>query len=62
MNSTYNVMGCTLKIMTAEFAAAWALCEGVLFRPAAGGGATPWAALFEPLDFFGSFKNFLQVG
>ena len=48
--------------MTDEFAGAWALCEDVLFRPSDEPGArTPWARLFEPLDFFGSYKNFLQV-
>jgi poly(A) polymerase Pap1 len=51
----------TLAIMTDEFASAVAACEEILFTPA-GPGGTPWARLFDPFDFFGSFKNFLQVG
>jgi hypothetical protein len=47
--------------MTAEFAHAVSVCEEVLFTPA-GPGGTPWGRLFEPFDFFGAFKNFLQVG
>jgi poly(A) polymerase Pap1 len=48
--------------MTEEFAAALSACEEVLFTPAGAGGVTPWARLFEPFDFFGTHKNFLQVG
>ena len=53
--------GSTLATMTEEFAAATALCEDILFTPA-GAKGTQWQRLFEPFDFFGSFKNFLQVG
>lgn len=49
----------TLAIMSEEFASALSQCEQMLFTPCA--GATPWGRLFEPYDFFGSFKNFLQV-
>jgi poly(A) polymerase len=61
MNSTYNVMACTLGIMTAEFAGALRACERILFAPPPPGAPTPWHELFEPFDFFGAFKNFLQV-
>ncbi|KAI8476616.1 MAG: Poly(A) polymerase central domain-containing protein [Monoraphidium minutum] len=61
MNSTYNVMSCTLQIMTEEFAGALAACEEILFTPPGPGAPTPWARLFEPFDFFGGYKNFLQA-
>jgi hypothetical protein len=50
----------TLAIMTEEFSSAVAACEEILFTPA-GAAGTPWQRLFEPFDFFGGFKNFLQV-
>jgi poly(A) polymerase len=62
MNSSYNVSECTLGAMVAEFRRGDGAVGALLAAAAApGGGAADWGRLFEPLDFFGGFKHFLQV-
>jgi poly(A) polymerase len=66
MNSSFNVMRCTLATMTAELARGSAACERILFtlpkeKAAREAHVTPWAELFDPYPFFASYRRFLRV-
>jgi poly(A) polymerase len=67
MNSSFNVMRCTLATMTSELSRGAEVCERVLFaalpkdRAARERHVTPWAELFEPYAFFEAYPRFLRV-
>lgn len=54
-NSTFNVTRSTKAIMISEFKAAWTTTTDIIR------GLKPWDALFEPIDFFNSYKNFIVL-
>ncbi|KAL2342380.1 hypothetical protein Fmac_003665 [Flemingia macrophylla] len=55
MNSSYNVLSSTLRIMMEEFQRGNEICEAMEANKA------DWAALFEPYSFFEAYKNYLQI-
>ncbi|KAH0464513.1 hypothetical protein IEQ34_007299 [Dendrobium chrysotoxum] len=55
MNSSYNVSKSTLRVMNEQFQFGNRICEKIDLNKA------NWSALFEPYQFFESYKNFLKV-
>ncbi|KAL0920995.1 hypothetical protein M5K25_008018 [Dendrobium thyrsiflorum] len=55
MNSSYNVSNSTLRVMNEQFQFGNKICEEIDLKKA------NWSALFEPYQFFESYKNFLKV-
>ncbi|XAR48215.1 Polynucleotide adenylyltransferase [Bertholletia excelsa] len=55
MNSSYNVLSSTLRVMMEQFQFGNKICEEIDLNKA------QWSALFEPYLFFESYKSFLQV-
>jgi poly(A) polymerase len=66
MNSSYNVSDSTLALMRAEMARGDAQAQAA-YAAAAKAGATPgalcgvWAPLFARLQFFDTYKHYLQI-
>ncbi|KAL3682811.1 hypothetical protein R1sor_000833 [Riccia sorocarpa] len=55
MNSSYNVSTSTLRVMTEEFNRGNQICEGMKTKD------VDWSKLFEPNQFFDTYKNYLQI-
>ncbi|KAL2516282.1 Nuclear poly(A) polymerase 4 [Forsythia ovata] len=55
MNSSYNVLASTLRVMMEQFQFGKLICEDIELNKA------HWSALFEPYLFFESYKNYLKV-
>ncbi|KAI0515658.1 hypothetical protein KFK09_008324 [Dendrobium nobile] len=55
VNSSYNVSKSTLRVMNEQFQFGNKICEEIDQNKAS------WSALFEPYQFFDSYKNFLKV-
>ena len=55
MNSTHNVNDCTKAAINVELKRGLELTTKIL------AGQMQWKELFEPLDFFSSYKHFIQV-
>ncbi|OQR84109.1 hypothetical protein ACHHYP_20703 [Achlya hypogyna] len=55
MNSSYNVLECTLHMMKAEFRTAAATCVDIEMQSA------PWEELFDDATFFDRWDHFLQL-
>ncbi|CAL8467929.1 g7467 [Coccomyxa elongata] len=56
-NSSYNVSESTLATMKEEFEHGEKVCTRIL----AEGSPTKWHNLFEPVQFFKNYKNYLQI-
>lgn len=56
MNSTYNVLQATLRIIREQIEAGHAACQEI-----AAAGGKGWDKLFKPFDFFRAHKSYLQV-
>ncbi|KAK1290014.1 hypothetical protein QJS10_CPB18g01003 [Acorus calamus] len=55
MNSSYNVSTSTLRVMMEQFEFGKKVCEEIELNKSC------WGSLFEPYNFFGKYKNYLQV-
>ena len=55
MNSTYNVSISTLRVIKEQFNFGNMMCEDVELKNAS------WSCLFEPHQFFGKYKNYIQI-
>ncbi|XXG74363.1 hypothetical protein AAC387_Pa07g3103 [Persea americana] len=55
MNSSYNVLSSTLRVMTEEFQRGNEICEAMKVNKA------DWSTLFEPYPFFEAYKNYLEI-
>lgn len=55
MNSTFNMAFTNLQVLKAEFKRGLAIASRVE------DGDADWSELFEPHDFFGSYKNFVSI-
>ncbi|XP_052153887.1 nuclear poly(A) polymerase 2-like [Oryza glaberrima] len=58
MNSGYNVSHATLRVITEQLAVGDAVCQEIVKACSGGGG---WDKLFQPFNFFGAYKSYLQV-
>ena len=56
-NSTYNVTGSNLKVMTAAFEEAYTVVSGIFSDDS----TATWDRLFEPSNFFGKYRHYIVV-
>ncbi|ETV91325.1 hypothetical protein, variant [Aphanomyces invadans] len=55
MNSSYNVLDCTLRLMQAEFRQAATVCVDIELQ------SLPWEELFLESSFFNRWEHFLRI-
>ncbi|KAH9183268.1 hypothetical protein AeNC1_014754 [Aphanomyces euteiches] len=55
MNSSYNVLSCTLRLMQTEFRLAATICVDIELQSA------PWEDLFAESNFFQRWEHFLRI-